>query len=143
MCGEREGLILETPYEMGDTLNGTSGLDIDAEKKLMEETLKELRADNISEEAITLAMKDLGIQRFYPSPTRFFSSILRKTPNTILKYNNNMPMNLYPQLILTNYAIEPLKTRELFVGIVKSMVRLMYQNPLLRDYFSQILSHNI
>lgn len=54
---------METPYKMGETLNGTRGLDIDAEKKLIEETLKQLKADNYSEEFITSAMKDLGIQR--------------------------------------------------------------------------------
>ena len=56
--------MLETPYNMGETLNGTSGLDVEVEKKFLEEKLKELRAENNSEQSITLAMKDLGIQRF-------------------------------------------------------------------------------
>lgn len=64
MCGEREGVILEKPFNLGDTLNGTSGLDINAEKQLIEERLKELNAENASEKSITSAMKDLGIQRF-------------------------------------------------------------------------------
>ncbi|KAL3530408.1 hypothetical protein ACH5RR_009730 [Cinchona calisaya] len=63
ISGEKEGLVLETPYALGETLNGTCGLDIDVEKKIMEEKLKELRAENICEESISLAMKDLGIQR--------------------------------------------------------------------------------
>ncbi|KAL3518517.1 hypothetical protein ACH5RR_021106 [Cinchona calisaya] len=63
VSGEKEGLISETPYELGETLNGTFGLDIDVEKKLTEEKLHELRAEYSSEESITLAMKDLGIQR--------------------------------------------------------------------------------
>ncbi|KAL0370179.1 UNVERIFIED_CONTAM: Alcohol-forming fatty acyl-CoA reductase [Sesamum angustifolium] len=63
VSGEKEGLILETPYKMGETLNGTSGLDIDAEKRLVDDTLKQLKAENCSEEFIKSAMKDLGIQR--------------------------------------------------------------------------------
>lgn len=63
VSGEKEGLILETPYKMGETLNGTSGLDIEAEKRLIEETLKQLKAESYSEDSIKSAMKDLGIQR--------------------------------------------------------------------------------
>ncbi|KAL8479873.1 hypothetical protein ACS0TY_026715 [Phlomoides rotata] len=63
VAGEREGLILETPYKMGETLNGTSGLDTDSEKKLIDDTLKYLKAENCSEDFIKSSMKDLGIQR--------------------------------------------------------------------------------
>lgn len=48
---------------MGETLNGVAGLDIDAERKVVEERLNELRADGATEEAITSAMRDLGLQR--------------------------------------------------------------------------------
>ncbi|KAH7839037.1 hypothetical protein Vadar_034058 [Vaccinium darrowii] len=48
---------------MGETLNGTSGLDIRVEKRLMEEKLRDLRAENVTEEAATLAMKNFGTQR--------------------------------------------------------------------------------
>ncbi|KAI5666651.1 hypothetical protein M9H77_16504 [Catharanthus roseus] len=108
VCGEREGLILETPYEMGDTLNGTSGLDIDAEKKLMEETLKELRADNISEEAITLAMKDLGIQRAkkYGWPNTY---VFTKTMGEMLlgEMKENIPLVILRPTIITSTFKEP------------------------------------
>uniref|UniRef100_A0A5B7BPA9 Fatty acyl-CoA reductase n=1 Tax=Davidia involucrata TaxID=16924 RepID=A0A5B7BPA9_DAVIN len=63
VSGEKEGLILENPYYMGETLNGASGLDIDVEKKVVEERLNELQAEEATEKAITMAMKDLGIQR--------------------------------------------------------------------------------
>lgn len=62
--GEREGLILETPCVMGETLNGTHGLDIDAEKELVEETLKQFKVDNLDEDSVKSAMKDLGLLRF-------------------------------------------------------------------------------
>ncbi|XP_051120232.1 alcohol-forming fatty acyl-CoA reductase-like [Andrographis paniculata] len=63
VAGERSGLILETPYKMGETLNGEPGLDIDLEKKLIDDTLKQLKAEQCSEDYVKSTMKDLGIQR--------------------------------------------------------------------------------
>lgn len=63
VSGEREGLILENPCMMGETLNGTRGLDVEAEKKLIDETLKQLKAHNYDEDYIKSSMKHLGIQR--------------------------------------------------------------------------------
>ncbi|KAE8720805.1 putative fatty acyl-CoA reductase 5 [Hibiscus syriacus] len=63
VSGERAGLILENPYSMGETLNGVSGLDVDVEKKIIEQKLNELRAQGASDTEISRAMKDLGIQR--------------------------------------------------------------------------------
>lgn len=64
VCGEKGGLLLENPYHMGETLNGTTGLDIDNEIRLVHEKLEELRAEEASERAITLALKDFGLKRF-------------------------------------------------------------------------------
>lgn len=64
MWGEESGMLYESSFNMGDTLNGASGLDIDVERKVVEQELNELQAEGASEEAITLAMKDLGIKRF-------------------------------------------------------------------------------
>ncbi|XAR59675.1 Alcohol-forming fatty acyl-CoA reductase [Bertholletia excelsa] len=63
VSGEKAGLILENPYSMAETLNGAPGLDIDVERKLVEQRLSELRAQDAPEATITLAMKDLGIER--------------------------------------------------------------------------------
>lgn len=52
---------------MGEALNGKSGLDIDEEKRVIEEALRDLTRDNASQESITSAMKDLGIQRYFKS----------------------------------------------------------------------------
>jgi len=60
---------------MGETLNGVAGLDIDAEKKVVEEKLNELRADGATEEAITSAMKDLGLERLAQSLISCFFEI--------------------------------------------------------------------
>ncbi|CAL9227888.1 unnamed protein product [Arabidopsis halleri] len=63
VCGEKSGLIMETPYRMGETLNGSTGLDINHEKKFVQEKLDQLRAIGASPETVTQAMKDLGLRR--------------------------------------------------------------------------------
>ena len=64
VCGERGGLIVEDPHPMGVSLNGVPGLDIDMEKKVVEEKLNQLREEGATEHDIKVAMKDLGIKRF-------------------------------------------------------------------------------
>lgn len=59
-----EGLIEETPLKMGKALNGDSGLDVDKEKKLVEEGLEELKELEAEEKIISLTMKDLGTKRY-------------------------------------------------------------------------------
>ncbi|KAJ4832198.1 hypothetical protein Tsubulata_009024 [Turnera subulata] len=64
VCGEKSGLIPEAPYTFRDTLNGVSGLDIDEEKKVVQQKLNELKTgETTTAELITEAMKDLGIKR--------------------------------------------------------------------------------
>lgn len=55
---------METPYRMGETLNGTTGLDINHEKKLVQEKLDQLLVIKAPPETITQAMKDMGLARF-------------------------------------------------------------------------------
>ena len=63
VCGKGEGVILEKPFKMGESLNGALGLDIDAEKRLVEETLNDLKAKEVPQDVVTTTMKVLGIQR--------------------------------------------------------------------------------
>ncbi|MED6151497.1 hypothetical protein PIB30_083078, partial [Stylosanthes scabra] len=60
VCGERGGLVGEDPQEMGVSLNGVTGLDIDMEMKLVQNKLNQLREQGASEHHIKLAMKELG-----------------------------------------------------------------------------------
>jgi fatty acyl-CoA reductase len=64
VCGEKGGLILEKPFGMGETLNGTLGLDVEAEKRLVEQKLDDFRANGATEKEITVAMKDMGMERY-------------------------------------------------------------------------------
>lgn len=63
VAGMREGVILEKQFYMGETLNGSSGLDIEKELKLVEERKEELLKDNAEKDAEKTAMKELGLQR--------------------------------------------------------------------------------
>jgi fatty acyl-CoA reductase len=63
VCGKRGGLILEDPHRFGVSLNGVPGLDIDMEKKLVEEKLNQLQAERATEQDIEIEMKDFGIKR--------------------------------------------------------------------------------
>ncbi|WJX73683.1 alcohol-forming fatty acyl-CoA reductase [Trifolium repens] len=63
VCGEKSGLILESPYHFGDSLNGVAEMDINVEKNLVMEKLGELREKGATEQEIKVAMKDLGITR--------------------------------------------------------------------------------
>lgn len=49
---------------MGETLNGVVGLDIDSEKKLVDQTLSSLKASDVPEKDIRIRMKNLGDQRY-------------------------------------------------------------------------------
>ncbi|KAF2321638.1 hypothetical protein GH714_000803 [Hevea brasiliensis] len=63
VCGDSSGLISENPYFLGQTLNGVSKLDIEEEKKLIDEKINELQAEGAPETIIKRSMKDMGIER--------------------------------------------------------------------------------
>ncbi|OIT02567.1 PREDICTED: alcohol-forming fatty acyl-CoA reductase-like isoform X1 [Nicotiana attenuata] len=108
VSGEKAGLILETPYSMGETLNGTSGLDIDTEKKVMEETLKQLKAKGSSEQSITSAMKELGLERArkYGWPNTY---VFTKAMGEMLLGNlkEDIPLVILRPTIITSTFQEP------------------------------------
>ncbi|XVF05199.1 hypothetical protein REPUB_Repub05bG0151300 [Reevesia pubescens] len=108
VSGERSGLILENSYSMGETLNGVSGLDINIERKIVEEKLDELRLQGASEKEITRAMKDLGIERarFYGWPNTY---VFTKAMGEMLveELKANMPVVIIRPTIITSTFKEP------------------------------------
>jgi len=58
------GIIREKTFSMGETLNGSRKLDVNEEKLLVEELMNEHREKNASERESTIALKNLGLQRF-------------------------------------------------------------------------------
>ncbi|KAG8087066.1 hypothetical protein GUJ93_ZPchr0010g11015 [Zizania palustris] len=63
VAGEREGLILEKPFTMGETLREGTHLDLDSELNLIKDTRREMKAKCSSEKAEKRAMKELGLKR--------------------------------------------------------------------------------
>ncbi|XP_076896465.1 fatty acyl-CoA reductase 3-like [Bidens hawaiensis] len=110
VSGEKPGLMLETPYHLGESINGTNGLDIDEERKIVEDKLKELKADNnANDKSIKLAMKDLGMQRanHYGWPNTYvFTKALGEMIIGHLK--GDMPVVILRPTIVTSTFKEPL-----------------------------------
>lgn len=71
--GTRVGIAPEQPFRMGDTLPGAKIpiLDINAEKDIIEERLRFLQTQKLSDKEITRSMKDLGIERLIQNPHNF------------------------------------------------------------------------
>ncbi|XP_055806835.1 probable fatty acyl-CoA reductase 4 [Solanum dulcamara] len=123
VCGEKEGLILEKPFSYGETLNGSSHLDIDVEKKLVEEALKDLQDRNAREKEVTLAMRALGIERArlhgWPN-TYSFTKSMREMLLVHLKEDFQLII-LPPTIILSTYKepfpgwIEGMRTMDTFI----------------------------
>ncbi|KAM3377661.1 hypothetical protein P3S68_010074 [Capsicum galapagoense] len=123
VCGEKAGLILEKTLNYGETLNGGSRLDIDAEKKLVEETLKGLQDGNATEKETTVAMRVLGIERArlhgWPN-TYSFTKAMGEMLLGHLKEDLRLII-LRPTIILSTYKepfpgwIEGLKTVDTYI----------------------------
>ncbi|CAH1452440.1 unnamed protein product [Lactuca virosa] len=109
VSGEKPGLMLETPYHLGESLNGTTGLDIDQERKIIEEKLKELKCDdNANEKSIKIAMKDLGMERanHYGWPNTYvFTKAMGEMIIGHLK--GDMPVVILRPTIVTSTYKEP------------------------------------
>ncbi|KAM3192508.1 hypothetical protein ACQJBY_069629 [Aegilops geniculata] len=63
VAGEQEGLILEKPFLIGETLKEGTHLDIESELNLIRETRSELKDNCSSEKAERRTMKELGLKR--------------------------------------------------------------------------------
>uniref|UniRef100_M1AAF2 Fatty acyl-CoA reductase n=1 Tax=Solanum tuberosum TaxID=4113 RepID=M1AAF2_SOLTU len=63
VCGKSTGILSEKLFVMGETLNKNSYLDMDKERSVIAIKFKELRAQNATAKELTIAMKELGLQR--------------------------------------------------------------------------------
>jgi alcohol-forming fatty acyl-CoA reductase len=63
VAGEQEGVVLEKPFRLGETLREGTHLDIESELNLIKETRRELKASRCSEKAERRSMKELGLKR--------------------------------------------------------------------------------
>ncbi|XP_071711120.1 alcohol-forming fatty acyl-CoA reductase-like [Rutidosis leptorrhynchoides] len=139
VSGEKPGLMLETPYNLGESLNGTIGLDIDEERKIVEDKLKEVKSyKNADEKSIKLAMKDLGMQRanHYGWPNTYvFTKALAEMLIGHLK--GDMPVViLRPSIVTSTYKepfpgwVEGIRTIDsLALGYGKGKITCFLGNP--------------
>uniref|UniRef100_A0A7N0UZF3 Fatty acyl-CoA reductase n=1 Tax=Kalanchoe fedtschenkoi TaxID=63787 RepID=A0A7N0UZF3_KALFE len=108
VCGEKGGLVMEAPFKMGETLNGTCDLDISNELRLMENKLQQLTADKLAEKAITRAMKDFGNERArkfgWPNTYVFTKSMGEML---IGQQRGEMPLVILRPTIVTSTFKEP------------------------------------
>lgn len=72
--GSSVGIVPEKPFRMGETLDGAeiSYLDINTEKKIVEERLRGLEAQNATELKIKSVMRNLGIERLIDYNTFYY-----------------------------------------------------------------------
>ncbi|KAJ4958802.1 hypothetical protein NE237_025913 [Protea cynaroides] len=116
VVGEQAGLILEKPFKMGETLNGTPGLDIEQEFKLVDEKLRELQALGASKTAETFSMKELGLTRarHYGWPNTY---VYTKAMGEMLlgRSRETLPLVIIRPTIITSTYREP------FPGWVEGM----------------------
>uniref|UniRef100_A0A0A9BQ28 Fatty acyl-CoA reductase n=1 Tax=Arundo donax TaxID=35708 RepID=A0A0A9BQ28_ARUDO len=63
VAGEQEGILLEKPFLMGESLKEGVHLDIESELKMIKETSGELKANCSSERTEKRTMKELGLKR--------------------------------------------------------------------------------
>ncbi|KAK6776497.1 hypothetical protein RDI58_027498 [Solanum bulbocastanum] len=118
VCGESEGVILEKSFNFGD-----SNIDIDVEKKVIEDKLKELEAQSLTSKEVTTAMRDLGHQRAslhgWPN-TYSFTKAMGEMMLGHLKENLQLVI-IRPTIITSTYKepfpgwIEGVKTLDTFI----------------------------
>ncbi|CAL0333983.1 unnamed protein product [Lupinus luteus] len=116
VCGERGGLIVEEPLQLGVSLNGIPGLDIDVEKKVVQEKLKQLQDEAATEDEIKMAMKDLGMKRasVYGWPNTYvFTKAMGEMLVGTLKENMSVVI-VRPTIVTSTY-------REPFPGWVEGV----------------------
>ncbi|KAF5205360.1 Fatty acyl-coa reductase [Thalictrum thalictroides] len=108
VCGEKSGLIQEKPFQMGEALNGTLGLDIQQEQRLVQDTLNELQALKATKEEKRLAMKELGMKRarLYGWPNTY---VFTKAMGEMLVGNlrGNLPLVIIRPTVVTSTYKEP------------------------------------
>uniref|UniRef100_A0A3Q7X2A3 Fatty acyl-CoA reductase n=1 Tax=Cicer arietinum TaxID=3827 RepID=A0A3Q7X2A3_CICAR len=132
--GQMKGLISEKPFFMGQTLKGSSTLDIELEKKLIEKKLSELEAQKADGHTIKMVMKKFGIERAnlhgWPNTYTFTKAMGEMLISNI----KDIPSIIIRPTIVTSTHFEPfpgwvddVRTLNYFIdgygkGIIKSFV---------------------
>ncbi|CAK7329346.1 unnamed protein product [Dovyalis caffra] len=138
VCGEDAGLVVEQPYHMGMAKKGAERIDINFEKKMVQEKLNELKLENVPEKEITSAMKDFGLERarlFGWPNTYVFTKALGEM--LLGNFKDNLPLLIIrPTMIASTYKepfpgwIEGARTIDsIIVGYGKGKVTCFISGP--------------
>ncbi|KAG6436107.1 hypothetical protein SASPL_100989 [Salvia splendens] len=138
--GTKVGLMPEKPFRMGETLPGAKipYLDIEAEKSVIQERLRFLQMQKLSEKEITRAMKDFGIERamLHGWPNTY---VFTKAMGEMLLERSNQNCNVViirPTIITSTFKdpfhgwIEGLRTLDsIFVAYGKGKIKFFVGDP--------------
>ncbi|KAG9457258.1 hypothetical protein H6P81_001766 [Aristolochia fimbriata] len=106
--GEKEGLILERPFGMGEALHGTSTIDIYKERTLVETKLKELEDNGATNEGKAVFMKELGLQRArsfgWPNTYSFTKAMAEMLLGNL---KDQVPLVIVRPSVVTSTYVEP------------------------------------
>ncbi|XP_027345647.1 probable fatty acyl-CoA reductase 4 [Abrus precatorius] len=111
VCGEAKDekvILQEKPFEMGQTLNGTSKLDIHAEMDSLKRKMDELQSKNATENIIKYAMKDYGIKRanLYGWPNTYaFTKAMGEM--LVMHHKDNVPLIIIRPTMVTSTFNDP------------------------------------
>ncbi|KAE8780716.1 male sterility protein [Hordeum vulgare] len=109
VAGEKEGLITERTFLMGETLRVGTHLDIEFELNLIKDSKRELRASNSMEKAERKTMKELGLKRarnFGWPNTYLFTKAMGEMMMGLLR--GDFPVVIIRPSIITSTMKEPL-----------------------------------
>ncbi|CAJ2654638.1 unnamed protein product [Trifolium pratense] len=111
VCGkteEGESNFQEKPFEMNQSLKGTSQLDIHTEMNLLEKKLDELRGMKVDENKIKHVMKDYGIERAnlhgWPN-TYVFTKAMGEM--LLVHHKDNVPLIIIRPTMVTSTSKDP------------------------------------
>ncbi|KAG7627343.1 putative long-chain-fatty-acyl-CoA reductase [Arabidopsis thaliana] len=109
VCGEKPGLLPEKPFVMEEICNENGlQLDINLERELMKQRLKELNEQGCSEEDTTFYMKELGMERakLHGWPNTY---VFTKSMGEMLLGNHkeNIPLVIIRPTMITSTLFEP------------------------------------
>ncbi|KAG5602790.1 hypothetical protein H5410_034160 [Solanum commersonii] len=138
VCGKTIGILSEKSFVMGEALNKSSYLDMDKERSVIASKFKELRAQNATPKELTIAMKELGLQRARLhgwQNTYVFTKAMGEMVLGHLKENLQIVI-IRPTVITSTYKepfpgwIEGMKTVDSFISAYgKGVLNFYYGDP--------------
>ncbi|KAK6787999.1 hypothetical protein RDI58_016524 [Solanum bulbocastanum] len=138
VCNKTTEIVHEKPLVMGETFNENSYLDMDVERRVIANKLKELETQNATPKEVTIAMKELGIQRAKLHGWLYTYSFTKAMGEMILGHlkENLQLVIIRPTIITSTYKkpfpgwIEGVRALDAFIlAYGKGVLNFFYGNP--------------